>query len=66
MSSTQWRSRDSSVCIAVGYGLDGPGSIPGGERLFSSHSVQTDSGAHSAFYPVGTESPFTAGKTAEA
>jgi hypothetical protein len=31
-----FRSRDSSVGIAMGYGLDGPDSIPGMERFFSS------------------------------
>jgi hypothetical protein len=30
------RNQDSSVDIAMGYGLDGPGSIPGSARLFSS------------------------------
>jgi hypothetical protein len=29
-------SRDSSASIATGYGMDGPGSIPGGARFFSS------------------------------
>jgi hypothetical protein len=29
------RSRDSSVGIATGYGLDDRGSIPGSERFFS-------------------------------
>jgi hypothetical protein len=33
------RSRDSSVGIATGYGLDCPGSIPGrGKRFFSTAS----------------------------
>jgi hypothetical protein len=27
---------DSSVGIATGYGLDGPGAVPGGARFFSS------------------------------
>jgi hypothetical protein len=40
------RSRDSSVGIATGYGLDGRGSIPGSDKTFSLHSVQTSSGAH--------------------
>jgi hypothetical protein len=30
------RNRDSSVGIAPGYGLDGPGSIPGNARFSSS------------------------------
>jgi hypothetical protein len=29
-------SQDSSVGVAIGYGLDGPGSIPGNARFFSS------------------------------
>jgi hypothetical protein len=29
-------SRDSSVGLATGYALDGPGSIPGSARFFSS------------------------------
>jgi hypothetical protein len=29
-------SRDSSVAIVTGYGLDSPGSIPGSARFFSS------------------------------
>jgi hypothetical protein len=36
-------SRDSSVGIAIGYGLEGQGSRPG--------SIQTGSGAHPAPYP---------------
>jgi hypothetical protein len=36
ISRTWAWSRDSSVGIATGYGIDGPGSIPGGERIFSS------------------------------
>jgi hypothetical protein len=48
------RNRDSSVGIATGYGLDGRGSIPGRDYRFSLlDSVQTDSGAHPAFYPMG-------------
>jgi hypothetical protein len=41
----------SSVCIAIGYELDGWGSIPDrGKRYFLLHSVQTGSGAHPASY----------------
>jgi hypothetical protein len=48
-------SRDSSVGIATGYGLDGPGSTPAGARYFSVlHSVHAGSEAHPASYPVGT------------
>jgi len=41
--------RDSSVGIATGYGLDGPGA------RVSAH-VQTGRGAHPAPYTVGTVS----------
>ena len=46
--------RDSSVGLATGYGLDGPGSNPGGARF--SAPVQTDPGAHPASYTVVTGS----------
>jgi hypothetical protein len=42
-------SLDSSVSIAIGYGLDGRGSA-----FYILHSVQTRSGAHPASYPVST------------
>jgi hypothetical protein len=42
--------------MATGYVLRGPGSIPGRERFSLLHSVQTDSTAHPASYPVGTGS----------
>jgi hypothetical protein len=45
--------------IATGYGLDGRSSILNRDRDFSLlHSVQTDSRAHLAAYPVGTGSSF--------
>jgi hypothetical protein len=48
-------SRDSSVGIATGYGLDDRGSISGKGRGFSLfNSVHTGSGAHTASYPMGT------------
>jgi hypothetical protein len=46
-------SRDSSVGIATGYGLDGPGF-----DFSLLHSVQTGSGAHPASYPIGTGGSF--------
>jgi hypothetical protein len=50
-------SRNSSVGIVTSYGLDGPASIPGNARFFSfPHSVQIDSGAHPASYPMRTVS----------
>jgi hypothetical protein len=47
-------NQGSSVGITTGYGLDGPGSIPGKARFLFLHTIQTGSGAHSASYPVGT------------
>jgi hypothetical protein len=51
-------SRDSSVRIATGYGLDGRGSIFGRRDFSLYHSVQTGSGAHPASYPMGTTDLF--------
>jgi hypothetical protein len=42
----------SVVGTATGYGLDGPGSNPGGTRF--SAPVQTCPGAHPASYTIGT------------
>jgi len=47
--------RDSSVGIATGYGLDGPG-IESRCRARFSAPVQTGLGAHPASYTVGTRS----------
>jgi hypothetical protein len=51
-------SRDSSVGIALGYGLDDRGSrvrFPAGAGNFSlHHHVQNGSVAHPASYPMGT------------
>jgi hypothetical protein len=51
-------SRDSSVGIALGYGLDDRSSrflFPAGARNFSlHHRVQNGSGAHLASCPIGT------------
>jgi hypothetical protein len=56
------QSRDSSVGIALGYGLDDRGSrfrFPAGAGNFSPHHrVQNGSGAHPASYPVGTKDSF--------
>jgi hypothetical protein len=55
---TYFKSRDSSVGIATGYGLDDRGSrfrFPAGAGNFSLHwRVQTGSGAHPTSYPMGT------------
>jgi hypothetical protein len=62
--------RDSSVGIALGYGLDDRGSgvrFPAGAGSFSlNHRVQNGSGAHPASYPMGTRGPFPGGKAAGA
>jgi hypothetical protein len=60
--------RDSSVGIALGYGLDDRGSrvrFPAGAGNFSLHyRVQNSSGAHPASYPIGTKGSFPAGEAA--
>jgi hypothetical protein len=64
------RSRDSSVGIALGYGLDDRGTrvrFPAGAGDFSlHHRVQNGSGAHPASNPVGTKGCFPGGKAAGA
>jgi hypothetical protein len=61
---------DSSVGIALGYGLDDWGSrvrLPAGAGNFSlHHRVQNGSGAHPASYPVGTRGFFPGGKASGA
>jgi hypothetical protein len=58
-------SRDSSVGLALGYGLDDRGSrvrFPAGAGNFSlHHRVQNGSGAHPASYPMGTRGSFPEG-----
>jgi hypothetical protein len=60
------KSRDGSVGIAPGYGLDDRGSgvrFSAGTGNFSlHHRVQNDSGAHPASYPMGTGGSFPGGK----
>jgi hypothetical protein len=63
--------RDSSVGIALGYGLDDRGSrvrFPAGAGNFSlHHRVQNGSGAHPASSsPMGTRGSFPGGKAAGA
>jgi hypothetical protein len=52
----------------LGYGLDDRGSrarFPAGAGNFSlHHRVQTGSGAHPAFYPIGTRGSFPGSKAA--
>jgi hypothetical protein len=60
------KSRDCSVGIALGYGLDDRGSrvrFPAGVGNFSlHHRVQNGSGAHPASYKMGTRGSLTVGK----
>jgi hypothetical protein len=62
-------SRDSSVGIALGYGLDDRAfrvRFPAGAGSFSlHHRVHNSSEAHPASYPVGTRGSFPAGKAAD-
>jgi hypothetical protein len=57
---------DSSVGIALGYGLDDRGSrvrFPAGAGNFSlHHRVQNGTGTHSASYPMGTRGSFPGGE----
>jgi hypothetical protein len=63
------KSHDSSVGIALGYGLDDRGSrvgFPAGAGNFSlHHRLQNGSGAHPASYPMGTTGSFPGSKAAE-
>jgi hypothetical protein len=65
-----YKSRDSSVGIALSYGLDDRDSrvrFPAGAGNFSlHHRVQNGSGAHPAFYLMGTRGSFPGGKAAGA
>jgi hypothetical protein len=64
-----YKSRDSSVGIARGYGLDDRGSrvrFPAGAGNFSlHHRVQNGSGAHPASYPMSTSGSFPGDKAAK-
>jgi hypothetical protein len=64
------KSRDSSVGIALGYGLNDRGSrarFPHEVSNFSlHHRVQNGSGVHPASYPMGTRGSFIGGKAAGA
>jgi hypothetical protein len=62
---TDWlisQSRDSSVGIALGYGLDDRGSkvrFPAGAgNLSLHHRVRNGSGAHPSSYPMGIRGSF--------
>jgi hypothetical protein len=61
---------DSSVGIALGYGLDDRGSrvrfLAGAGDFFLHHRVQNGSGAHPSSYPVDTRASLPGGKVAGA
>jgi hypothetical protein len=61
-----FKSRDSSVGIVMGFGLDDRGSrvrFPAAVGNFSLHRrVQNGSGAHPASYPMGSRCCFPGGK----
>jgi hypothetical protein len=68
-SRVYYKSRDSSVGIATGYGLDDQGAgvqVPVGSRIFILHVVQSGSGVHPTSYPMGIGGSFPGGKAAEA
>jgi hypothetical protein len=64
------KSRDSSIGIALGYGLNDRGSrvrFPAWAGNFCLHyRVQNVSWAHPALYPMGTRGSFPRGKAAGA
>jgi hypothetical protein len=64
------KSHDSSVGIALGYGLEDRGCrvrFPAGAENFSvHHRVQNGSGAHTASYAMGTRGSFPEVKAAGA
>jgi hypothetical protein len=64
------KSLDSSVGMALGYGLDDRSPrvrLPAGAGNFSlHHRVQNGSEAHPASYPMGTRGSFPGGKAAGA
>jgi hypothetical protein len=64
------KSRDSSVGIATGYGLDDRSSrvrfLAEAGSFSLHHRVQTVSGAHLASYPMVTSGSFPGGKAAGA
>jgi hypothetical protein len=66
----KFKGRDSSVGIALSYGLDDRGSrirFPAEAVNFSlHHRVQNGSGAHPTSYPMGTRGCFPRGKAAGA
>jgi hypothetical protein len=64
VQGTDRESRDSSVGIATGYGLEFESRQ--GQEFSLLHVVQTGSGAHTAFSPMGIGGSFPWGKASEA
>jgi hypothetical protein len=64
------KSHDSSVGIALSYGLDDRGSrvrfLAGAGNLSLHHRVQNGSGVHPASYPMGIRGSFPGYKVGEA
>jgi hypothetical protein len=61
-SGSYW---ESSISIAMGYGLDSWDSIPSkGKRLLCTHRFQTGSGAFPVSYLSSTRGSFTGDKAA--
>jgi hypothetical protein len=64
------QSCDSSVGMALGYGLDDRNSTvrfpERADNFLLHHRVQNGSGAHPASYPMGNRGSFLAGKAAGA
>jgi hypothetical protein len=60
-----YKSHNTSISIAPGYGLDKQGSrvqFLAGAGNFSHHHIQNSTGAHSVSYPMGIWGSFTGGK----
>jgi hypothetical protein len=59
------QSNDSSVGVALGYGLDDQGSrvqfLMRAGNFFLHHCIQNSSGAHPASYPMSTRGSFPGG-----
>jgi hypothetical protein len=52
------RSKDSSVSMVTGFGLECLGSIPSSAGYFSSPQRPDQLQAHPAYYPAGTKGSF--------
>jgi hypothetical protein len=61
----QFRGSPACTLVPLGYGLDDRGTVvrfpTEAKDLYLLHSVQIDSGAQLASYPMSTDSSFTEG-----